>query len=314
MPNTVVPFVLFGWLNSFTGMNDSLEERSASCEDIQRLFRGHQGRQQAQKKRQIAWEEDMARQGAAGVLQGAWCRRPSRRQLVQQQQEQDHTGKESATESSLEGVVLSSMTPAAGAKHNPSAEEPPRQQLWQGAETSGAVYSLWGALTSLVATAATSRVVRRAVGRALFSPAAATLAAFNRGYRSILSSTLPTSPSSSKRMFTPPDPASFDCALSTKTKLALATRRMAGTVCARTSSILAVRSVARSLLDGVHGDGERRATAAAAGTGCGGGAAEDDERRGGGTAKRVAEEETVSVVLEMAEVCVCVPQALQNCL
>ncbi|CBN76632.1 hypothetical protein Esi_0000_0371 [Ectocarpus siliculosus] len=282
----------------------SLEERSASCEDIQRLFRGHQGRQQALKKRQIAREEDMARQGAAGVLQGAWRCRPSRRQLVlQQQQEQDHTGKESATESSLEGVVLPSMTPAAGAKHNPSAEEPPRQQLWQGAGTSGAVYSLWGAFTSLVATAATRRVVRRAVGRALFSPAVATLAAFNRGYRSILSSTLPTSPSSSKRMITPPDPASFDCALRTKTKLALATRRMAGAVRARTSSILAVRSVARSLLDGVHGDGERGATAAAAaGTGCGGGATEDDERRGGGTTKRVAEE-TVSVVLEMAQEC-----------
>ncbi|CAM9754817.1 unnamed protein product, partial [Ectocarpus sp. 4 AP-2014] len=281
----------------------SLDERGASCEDIQRLFRGHQGRQQALKKRQIAWEEDMARQGAAGVLQGAWHRCPSRRRLVQQQQqEQEHTGKKSATESSLEGVVLPSMTSAAGAKHNPSAEEPPRQQLWQGAETSGAVYGLWGAFNSLVATAATRRVVRRAVGRVLFTPAAATLAAFNRGYRSMLSSTLPTSPSSSKRMLTPPDPASFDCALGTKTKLALATRRMAGAVRARTSSILAVRSVAGSLLDGVHGDGERGATAAAAGSGCGGGAAEDDERRGGGTAKTVAEE-TVSVVLEMAQEC-----------
>lgn len=286
----------------FTGMNNSLEERSASCENIQRLFRGHQGRQQALKKSQLAREEDMARQGAAGVLQGAWRRCPSRRQLVlKEQQEQEHTGKEAATEPSLEGVVLPSMTPVAGAKHNPSAEESHRQP-WQGAETSGALYSLWGAFTSLVATAATRRVVRRAVGRALFSPAAATLAAFNRGYRSILSSTLPTSPSSIKRMLTPPDPASFDCALSTKTKLALATRRMAGAVRARASSILAVRSVAGRLLDGGHG--ERGATAAAAETGYGGGDAEDDEGWEGGTAKKVAEEETVSVVLEMAQVCV----------
>lgn len=244
----------------------------------------------------------MARQGAAGVLQGAWRRCPSRRQLVlQEQPEQEHTGKENATESSLEGVALPSMTPVAGAKHNPSAEESHRQ-LWQ-----GAVYSLWGAFTSLVATAATRRVVRRAVDRALFSPAAATLAAFNSGYRSILSSALPTSPSSRRRMLTPPDPASFDCALSTKTKLALATRRMAGAVRASASSIVAVRSMARSLLDVNRGDGERGATAAAvaAGTGCGGGAAEDDGGRQGGTVKRVAEEETVSVVLEMAQVCVC---------
>ncbi|CAN0529696.1 unnamed protein product, partial [Ectocarpus sp. 12 AP-2014] len=96
----------------------------------------------------------MARQGAAGVLQGAWRRCPSRRRLAQQQQqEQEHTGNKSATESSIEGVALPLMTSAASAKHNPSAEGQPRQQLWQGAETSGTVYSLWGAFTSLVATA-----------------------------------------------------------------------------------------------------------------------------------------------------------------
>lgn len=260
----------------------------------------------------------MAHEGAAGVIQSAWRRSSSRRQLLLEQQLR-LTQRESATTTVVpaEGtdstsIAASSMTPTAGAESKSSTglQHPvPHEQILQGAETLGAIYAIWGAFTSLLMAAATRNAVRRAVGQALLAPAVATLAAFNRDWRTIVttavfsSSASPpsSSPSSSRiRMGDAPDPASFDCALRFNRDMAVAVRRMAGTVRARESSLSAVGAAGARLMYGDSGDGDSEG-----GSDGGNGMDEDEGRERGERAMNTAEVEAASLMSQVAEVCVC---------
>eukprot|EP00903_Cladosiphon_okamuranus_P017064 g15726.t1 len=290
-----------------------LEEGRSSCETIQRVFRGHRGRQKAMRIRQIAWEETVARQGAAGVLQSAWHRRPNRRIL---QEPQQHTQRESTTTTTVgqaekddsASLAASSMTPTAGPERNLSTESSdamPRQQLQRGAEAHGAVFAVWGAFNSLLATAATRCTVHRAVEQALLAPAAETLSIFNRNRGNGAttadlgsSTSLPSSPSRARiAALPPPDPVSFDCAPRFKRDMAVAVRRMAGTVLARASSLSGARAAVGILIGGASCGGEGGDFGSCSGV-------EDDEsREGGRAAAEAVGDEAVALVLKVAEEC-----------
>lgn len=251
------------------------------------------------------------------MLQSAWRRSPSRRRLLLEQH-LGQTQRESATTTVVpaEGndstsIAASSMTPTAGAGKKTSTglqHLMSHEHLLQGAETLGAVYAVWGAFTSLLTTKATRHAVRRAVGQALLAPAAATLAAFNGDWRKVVTTTAfpsSTSPSSSSspriRIGDPPDPEFFDCALRFKRDMAVAVRRVVGTVRACESSLSTVRAAAGWLIYGDNSYGDR------GGGGNGGSDMEAEERREGGVeGMKAAEAEAVSLVSEVAEVCVCV--------
>lgn len=239
--------------------------------------------------------------------------------MLQEQQQQMH--RESATVPEVErdesaSLAASSMTPAAGgAEQYPPTEPPhamPHQQLLRVAEVHGAVYAVWGAFTSLLTAAATRRAVRRTVEQALLAPAAAALATFNRNCDNDATTTdlgsstsSPPSPSRTGIAAVPPDPASFDCALSFRRDMAAAVRRMAGTVLARASSLAGIQAAARRLSDAGAGRGGEGAGF------CSGSGVEEDEGRGGGgagAAAKMVENEAVALVSEVAEVrvlCVC---------
>lgn len=180
----------------------------------------------------------------------------------------------------------------------------PRQQLLRGAEAHGAIYAVWGAFTSLLTVAATRRAVRRVVEQALVAPAAATLSAFNRNRSngattadlgsSMISS---SSPSRIRMAAVPPlDPAPSDCAPRFKRDMAVAVRRMAGTVLTRANSLSGARAAASRLRDGASCGGE----GGDFGGGCG---VEDGEsREGGRAAAEAVENEAVALVSEVAEV------------
>lgn len=93
----------------------------------------------------------------------------------------------------------------------------------------------------------------------------------------------------------PPDPASFECAQRMKGDMASATRRMAGAVCTRSSSLSAIQVAAGKLLSVARGDGQD---------------SQDNhngaERGRGGrdvAATEEAKAEVVSIVFQVAQVC-----------
>ncbi|CAN0092491.1 unnamed protein product, partial [Scytosiphon promiscuus] len=258
-----------GWRREFSVMNEPAhtrcEERRVSCEKIQRLFRGHQGRLDAEKSKQIAWEEVVARQGAAGIRD-----------------------KKRAPATAKSEEVASTA---------PTADTGQAREMWQGAQTDGVIYSLWSAVTSLITAAATRHAVRMAVGESLLGPAAETLAAFNRecvggtvgttvGLLVTPSASMPSGLSKAPTAEGPPDPASFECALRVKRKMASATRKMAGAVRTRSSSILVIQAAAGRLL------------------------AEKEERDR--TATEMAEAEVTSIVFDVAKECWAFLSSLEN--
>lgn len=251
------------------------------------------------------------------MLQSAWRRSPSRRQLLREQQLRQNR-RESVTspvapveESASASKAASSMTPTAGAEKKSSSglqHLMSNEQLLKGAETLGAIYAVWSAFTSLLTAEATHHAMRRVVGQALLAPAVATLAAFNRGWRAIVTTApAPSSTSSSLspppriRMGDPPGLASFDCAPTFNRDMAVAVRRIAGTVRARESSLSAVRAAAKRLIYGDIGNGDR------GGGGDPGSGVEEKEGREEEEeveAIKAAGAEAVSLVSEVAEVCV----------
>lgn len=186
--------------------------------------------------------------------------------------------------------------PTAGEEQNPSIERPPaipRHQLFRGAEVHGAVYAVCGAFTSLLTAVATRHAVRRAIEQALFAPAAATLATFNRNCRDSVT----IADLGSSMAAVPPDPASFDCAPRFQRDMAVANRRMSGTVLARASSISGVRAAARRLSDGgASCDSERGGICSASGV------EEDEGQEGPRASTDVVEDQAVALVSEVAEV------------
>lgn len=248
------------------------------------------------------------RHEAAGVLQSAWRYRPNRRTLREQQQQQAQQESAPATVEQAErgdsaSLAASSMTPTAGTERTTEPPDAmPRQQLLRGAEAHAAVYAVWGGFTSVLTAAATRRAVRRAVEQALLAPASATLADFNRNCRNSVtaadlgSSMSSPSPPSTPMAAVPPDPASFECAQRFKREMAVAVRRMGGTVLARASSLSGVRVAAKRLSDGTSCSGEGGDFGSRSDV-------EVDEGRGAWRADaEVVEDEAVALVSEAAEV------------
>lgn len=245
-------------------------------------------------------QESAARQGAASMLQSAWrCSQSRHQPLLERQQQRDHDQSEGENATATaESKELGSTAPTADAGQS--------YQRWQSAQTSDVIYSLWSAVTSLVTTAATRHAVRTAVGQSLLAPAAETLAAFNRecaggsadttGGLSVTSSTSLSS-GLSKHLTTegPPDPASFECALKLTRDISSATRRMAGAVRTRSSSLSVVQAAAERLMAGASGDVDgARDGGSGEGNGVGRGRA--------ASATETAEAQVVSIVFEVAQV------------
>lgn len=261
------------------------------------------------------FQETVARQRAAGVLQSAWRHRPGSRILQEEQQRAKGTRPKTMVvkveEDDPASLAASAMTPAVDAEQNPSTEPPhatSRQQLLTGADGYGAVYAVWAAFTSLLTATATRCAVRRSVEQALLSPAAAMLTTFNQQCRnSTITATLGSSPSPSssssalsaasktRLAAVPPDPASFDCAPRLNRDMAVAVRRMAGTLLARTSLLSGVRAAARRLSDGGSGGSGR-------GFGSGSGVEVDGDRERARVATERVQDEAVALVSEVAEV------------
>lgn len=195
------------------------------------------------------------------------------------------------------------------------------------------VCTLWSAVTSLVTVAATRREVRNSIVDALVSPGAYTLAAFNRDQRArsracsnsnsssstggddLKKSTAPLSHHGSGAAqldtcrlnsvpLVPPAPADLDLV---EREVSSACRRLSAAACTRAGSLVEIRNVAAKLMrandrgDGQGGNGGRE-----------GPTVEEWARRAGGViaggrdATEVAILQVEQVVLEAAQVCVCV--------
>ena len=94
----------------------------------------------------------------------------------------------------------------------------------------------------------------------------------------------------------PPDPASFDCAPRFKRDMAVAVRRMTGTVLARASSLSGVRAAARRLSDGSCGGESGNFGSGSRAQG------DDDGQEGGRAATEAVEDKAVALVSKVAEV------------
>lgn len=269
----------------------------------------------------VLTQETVARHDAAGLVQGCWRRRRNARFLLQLAQETGKArvapGKvceaipatgafasaeptTRATEAALSAPVSvppveSQLRPdaidTADSVVETEATKPavgltrtiePREQRPQAAELdTSSLFELWSAFTSLLAAAGTRLAVRRAIASALLAPAAATMANISRVRRRAASSGAypPSSPPSG--LVVPPNPASFDCALSFERDVAVAGRRIAGMVRAR---------------------GGLLSAAIAAGTKIIGGGAEEEEEGGGVQGVRSGEDEVEDLVLEAVQV------------